>query len=101
MKTEQFSQLPDSIQNVLNEAIGMLKPEQIILFGSRARGDHRENSDFDIAFKGIKDKSIWNQFLLKISEDPLTLYKLDLVRIETLSKDYHDNIKKDGVVLYG
>lgn len=101
MKTEQFSQLPDSIQNVLNEAIGMLKPEQIILFGSRARGDHRENSDFDIAFKGVKDKSIWNQFLLKISEDPLTLYKLDLVRIEALSKEYHANIKKDGVLLYG
>jgi len=36
-----------------------IRPERVILFGSRARGDNKESSDFDVIivssdFKGIK-----------------------------------------------
>jgi predicted nucleotidyltransferase len=43
--------LPGSIQELTRRIIQELAPEEIILFGSRARGAHRENSDFDIAVK--------------------------------------------------
>ena len=100
MKTKQFSSLPESIQKVLDIAIKQLGPSQIILFGSRARGDHRENSDFDIAFVGDFEESLWKRFLVETDEQALTLYKLDLVRLKDLADDYKLNISKDGVALY-
>ena len=36
------------LDNIINE-LKKYNPEKIILFGSRARGDYRKNSDIDIA----------------------------------------------------
>ena len=68
-----FTSLPLStlsIQRLLHLAVEQLDPERVILFGSRARGDHRVNSDFDIAFKGIQQAENWSRFLAVSSETP-------------------------------
>jgi len=39
------------IKNILLE---WLEPERILLFGSRATGNHTQHSDFDIAVEGAK-----------------------------------------------
>lgn len=36
------------LQEVVNRIVEAIHPEQIILFGSRARGDHRPDSDVDL-----------------------------------------------------
>lgn len=36
------------INNIVNAILGVITPDKIILFGSRARGDARPDSDYDI-----------------------------------------------------
>ncbi len=50
--TEHYDSLPDSIKNLIGFLVQETHPEKLILFGSRARGDHRSNSDYDIAVVG-------------------------------------------------
>lgn len=44
-----MTQVTDAIlQQMVNAIVEEVDPEQVILFGSRARGDDRENSDVDL-----------------------------------------------------
>ncbi len=38
----------DLLQSMVQAIVDEVDPEQVILFGSRARGDYRENSDIDL-----------------------------------------------------
>ena len=99
---DTLSRLPESVQRVVEEVVKRVMPSQIILFGSRARGDHRDNSDFDLALKGRScSDDQWNRLLVDLRDEPLTLYSIDLVESELLSEDYLANIKSDGRQLYG
>ena len=44
--TSQETQL--ELERIVQQIAQALEPEQIILFGSRARGDHRSDSDADL-----------------------------------------------------
>ncbi len=72
--------------------------EKIVLFGSRARGDHRERSDIDIAVYGIsKDKQA--AFRMDIEDLP-TLLDFDIVFVsDDTNTALLENIKKDGITL--
>ena len=96
----QPSPLPLSIQRLIDLAKDKLEPKKIILFGSRARGDHRPHSDFDLAFVGVTDRNAWNRFTISIQEDPITLQSVDLVLFEELNDDYKKNIEREGFTLY-
>ncbi len=99
--SKHFEQLPPSIQNLLRQSVSILSPVEIILFGSRSRGDHRDNSDFDIAFKLTPEgKSHWSKFVVTAAEEPWTLFDLDLVDMDELGQDYLQNIKTEGKRLY-
>ncbi len=70
---------------------------RIYLFGSRAKGTARENSDFDIAVDcGSK---IPFSVMAKIEEFP-TLKSFDLVDLSLVSDDFRETVKKTGVILY-
>lgn len=75
--------------------------DKIFLFGSRARGDNTEKSDYDIAFVSNK---ITPELKSKISDDIdeiNTFHKIDLVFLNDLngSDELSLNIKKDGILL--
>jgi len=100
--TQHFKNLPSSIQNLLKFVISEIQPEQIILFGSRARGTHRPTSDFDIAVKKTDmPASPWAKVLVALDDEAYTLYKIDLVHYEKLDNSYVRNITKEGVLIYG
>lgn len=69
-----------------------------ILFGSRARGDYKVNSDIDIAIKKVKEEDIY-----KIQNDFDLLdipYTFDLVFMkENTNKELLISIKTEGVKL--
>lgn len=71
---------------------------KFILFGSRARGDYKKNSDIDIAIEHVKEEDIY-----KIQNDFDLLdipYTFDLVIIkEDTNKDLLKSIKNEGVKL--
>lgn len=72
--------------------------EKLILFGSRARGDHRQTSDIDLAIYGMPEENhalFWSEI-----DDLPTLLSFDLVHISPhTSPALLANIEKDGVIL--
>lgn len=72
--------------------------DQIVLFGSRARGDNRPNSDIDIAVYGMPDQN-HGAFWSSIDDLP-TLLSVDIVHITNkTSAALLKNIERDGVTL--
>lgn len=43
-------------EEIVRRVVAVADPEQVILFGSRARGDHRPNSDIDLLV--VKESSV-------------------------------------------
>ena len=96
-----------AIQNNLNyEFIEKLKNlpfiDEIWLFGSRARGDHKDKSDIDIAV--ICPKSTEDDWIIvtDIIENSDTLLKIDCIKFDKdkISTDLFNNILKEKKVLY-
>ena len=74
--------------------------ERAVLFGSRARGDNKERSDYDVAiFGNVSPEDKLHIFLR--CEDLPTLLKIDLAYINELAQDkFLENILKEGIVFY-
>jgi predicted nucleotidyltransferase len=74
---------------------------EVIIYGSRAKGNFREGSDIDITLKG---KNISSTTLLKINQqidDLNTLYLFDVSIFEKLeSKDFIEHIDRVGKTFY-
>lgn len=71
--------------------------QQVILFGSRARGDYGRASDIDLAVKGGECTG----FALDLEEETSTLLKFDVVNMdEKLQRQFVDSILREGVVIY-
>ena len=71
---------------------------RLVLYGSRARGDNRYNSDIDLAVYGMP-KENQSSFWLDVEDLP-TLLKFDIVFIqENMNPAFLANIKRDGVDL--
>ena len=72
---------------------------RLVLFGSRARGDNRYNSDVDLAVYGMPESNRANFWM--DCEDLPPLLKFDIVHItDGMNPAVIENIKKDGVDLY-
>lgn len=72
---------------------------KIVLFGSRARGDHRDQSDIDIAVYGMPE---WEQsaFWMDLEELP-TLLKFDITHMTSdIQTDFRKNIEREGIIIY-
>ena len=73
--------------------------QRLVLFGSRARGDNRYNSDIDLAVYGMPQEN-QGPFWMDCEELP-TLLKFDIVHVhDGMSPAFLQNIEKDGVTLY-
>ena len=69
---------------------------KIVLFGSRARGDHRAHSDIDLAVYGLP-AGAWDAFEDAIDALP-TLLSFDLVNMEQeISAELRKSIERDGI----
>ena len=86
---------------------------QVILYGSYARGDYRENSDIDIMLlTRLTDQQI-EQVENRIYDLAFDFQMKYLVDISVIVKNeahfrywlgallFYDNVEKEGVVLYG
>ena len=74
---------------------------KVILFGSRARGDNKRNSDFDfVIFADEMSELERARFCLEV-EDNDTLFKVDILFYnEDLDKKLKENIIREGQVIY-
>ncbi len=76
--------------------------DAIYLFGSRARGDHRERSDIDIAILCPKaNENDW-QSILGLIDDADTLLPIDCIRLDQESQNsaLRLQIEQDKKLIY-
>ena len=69
----------------------------IVLFGSRAKGNNTERSDIDMSvYGGDFDGFYWN-----IKEKINSLLMFDIIQADSaISDDLKHEIEKDGVIIY-
>ena len=74
--------------------------EQIVLFGSRARGDHRPTSDIDLAVFLLPEFNSRGHMTSDF-DDLNTLLKIDIIFInEHIEPKLLENIEREGIFLY-
>jgi len=72
---------------------------KIYLYGSRARGTFRENSDIDIALDfGPKEKQTRLGEARSVLDGLQIPYKFDIVDLRFTSKDLQEIIRKEGIL---
>lgn len=92
-------------ENLIDNIVSILKNyktlDKAVIFGSRARGEYKYNSDIDIALFGNNlTKNDFFQILNRIDEID-THFSFDILHYDTLLKpELKNNIIKDGVVIY-
>jgi predicted nucleotidyltransferase len=99
------------IDKIISIIVSLASPDQIILFGSYARGDNTEKSDIDLLIlkKGLKNGreligSIYMAFFKNKISIPVDLLAIDYYRYIELSNEIgyvYKTIKEQGKVIYG
>ncbi len=75
--------------------------ERVWLFGSRARGDHFERSDIDLAVEApTMDRYQWLKVKLDFEEEAPTLLLIDLLRWEEAPEELREQIREEGMVVH-
>lgn len=78
-----------------------LRPARVVLFGSRARGDHVPKSDIDLAVVDAESPLLgWRDLMLDFQTNPATLLTVDLVFSEELDDALRARIEREGRVVY-
>lgn len=109
MKVKKAPDMPDIADiaektgirlQVFTEIIGFAKKYEIgrvVLFGSRARGDHYRTSDIDLAVSG----GDISRFSLSVDEETSTLLKFDFVNLDrAVQSQLRESIEREGIILY-
>ena len=89
--------LNEETYNLIKEVIERNSKYKFKIFGSRAKGKYKSNSDIDIAiFENVTQE---DKFKIKNEMDELNIiYKIDLVFIEeNIKKELLESIKREGV----
>ena len=94
----------DLVLSRIKEIAEKYRCQKVILFGSRAKGDHSPVSDYDIAIvdQGLSD--IKKAYIFNEIDEIETLKKIDLIFIDPnkeINDSFTDNVLKEGVVIYG
>ena len=95
-----MTELVDQVLEIVNQ---FPKIEKVLLFGSRARGDAGEKSDYDLAFD-IPDfnHEQWSHLAVKIDDEVETLLELDLVWLQELKdQKFKAKINQEGQIIFG
>jgi predicted nucleotidyltransferase len=100
-KESVFGLKPSTIEKIRSVFSGHPEVEQVILYGSRAKGNYRPGSDIDLAIRG---ETVTLSQLMKIEgelDDLLLPYKIDLSLHHKIdSPELLEHIGRVGNVFY-
>ncbi len=98
---------PNILKEIKQSVISIDETAEVILFGSRARGDHHEESDWDVLV--LVDRYNWklkNRFIDKLFE--VQIKEGIGISVMVKGKEYwkmieetllHEEVEKDGLIL--
>ena len=86
------------LQDIINVLSGDKSVLKAVIFGSRARGDYKYNSDIDLAVYCNKEMSAGLSLDL---DDAAGIYKIDVVDMTRLTNQaLHKRIEEQGIEIY-
>ena len=89
--------LREVILDEICDAARRYDADKVVLFGSRARGDHKDRSDIDLAVYG----GDFSRLALEIDEEIDTLLKFDIVNMQKpITQELKDSITNEGIIIY-
>lgn len=74
--------------------------QRVVLFGSRARGDHGPRSDIDLAVEASGASVADRARMAELVEEAPTLVAIDLVRLDQADAALRREIEREGIVLH-
>ena len=72
----------------------------MLLFGSRARGDHGPRSDIDLAVAAPGAPLADRARMAELVEDAPALVGIDLVRLDRADEQLRREIEREGIMLH-
>lgn len=96
------TEIKEQIADVMRRNADRLRGHRVFLFGSRATGNARPHSDFDIGVLGDEPLPLNDFFAIEDQLDDLpTLYKIDWVDFNRASPRFSEQAARRVEVLYG
>lgn len=89
------------LRELLQQAEKTLNLRRVWLFGSRARGDARDDSDIDLAFEHDSRPEAWADFVNSAIDQAPVLLDLDLVDLGSADPGLRERILREGKLLRG
>ena len=92
-------------QNEIKDAVHMIAPkyeiESVYLFGSYARGDASEDSDFDFRIVGGNFRSLYDLIAFRLDLEDTLGREVDVVQTKNIRDSFYRIIKDEEVLVYG
>ena len=99
------------IDKIIPLIVSLVSPDQIVLFGSYARGDYKEKSDIDLLIikKNLRNEREINNILYKAFFEnkiniPIDIISIDYNKYMNLNNEIgyiYKTIKEQGKIIYG
>ena len=98
----QYGLSAQTLQKIRDVFVRYSQVEEVVLYGSRARGDYKNGSDIDLTLRGSNE--LTHTLLSRIAndlDDQLLPYTIDLCIFENIrNPEMVEQIERMGVALY-
>lgn len=95
----KFGLTPQQLEWVTNNVVVPIERlgGVVWIFGSRARGDHREHSDLDLMVEGAGDYSREISRIREVAEESELPYIVDLVQLKDFAESYRSGYEREKI----
>ena len=90
----------NGITEIVNRIAPVYELSEVYLFGSYARGDATEDSDFDFRIVGGNMRTLFDVGGLYSDFEDALGKKIDLVLSKNMSNEFYDLIKNEEILIY-
>ena len=91
----------NEIKNIVYTIAPKYRIESVYLFGSYARGDADEDSDFDFRIVGGNFHSLYDLIAFRLDLEDALGREVDVVQTKNMRDSFYRVIKDEEVLVYG